>query len=60
MGEWIQIRSWHAIRTPTRMPRRYITVCGKDTFGDAVTDLPPDSKLCKRCVAITTRLNAGT
>lgn len=47
--QWIQIRSWHAIRTATRVPGRFLTRCGKGAEGE-VFDVRPAGKSCETCL----------
>jgi hypothetical protein len=51
--KWVQIRSYHAIRTWTRVPRQYITYCGRSASGREFDDLPAGKscELCLRAVA---------
>lgn len=53
--QWIKIKSWHAVATPTRVSRTYQTVCGKQAAGDPVDDLPGTEKSCERCLQIVQR-----
>lgn len=36
----IRIRSWHLVLTPTRIPDRYRTLCGRNAFGPTVAEMP--------------------
>jgi hypothetical protein len=52
MEGWVQIISWHALRTWTRVPGRAITRCGR-TVSDiehALPDFPGDAKTCETCL----------
>lgn len=51
---WIRIVSWHAVRTPTRVPRRYVTRCGRSADGTTF-DQRPDGKSCETCLRIVTK-----
>lgn len=51
---WVLIRSWHAVLTPTRVPGRHRTVCGRNAFSDPVDDLPA-GKSCETCLRIVAR-----
>jgi hypothetical protein len=53
MKEWIQIRSWHIIRTWTRVPGRAITLCGKSATGETQPVFPPDEKTCETCLRLS-------
>lgn len=48
---WFQIRSWHILRTPTRVPDRYRAVCGKTGHGP-VLDNRPQGRTCESCYRI--------
>jgi len=50
---YIRIRSWHIIRTWTRVPGRALTRCGKVATGEPSNDFG-DEKTCESCL----RLNA--
>ena len=52
MSEFVRIRSWHVIRTWTRMPGRAITLCGRTSDGESSPDLPMDEKSCETCLRI--------
>jgi hypothetical protein len=56
MNEWIKIRSWHIIKTATRVPGRYVTLCGKSAYGQAQPDFLEGDKTCESCL----RINAAT
>lgn len=51
--KWVKIRSYHAIRTWTRVPQHYITFCGRSASGPELDDLPAGKscELCLRAVA---------
>ena len=51
---WVLIRSWHAVKTATRVPGRYLTVCGRTAFSDPVDELPA-GKSCESCLRIVAR-----
>jgi hypothetical protein len=53
--EWVKIRSWHAVETPTRMFNTYKTMCGQRATGTRAegtltSDLPGPGKSCERCL----------
>lgn len=52
--KWVKIRSWHAVRNPSRSPNRYVTFCGLVGDGPPVEDLPAE-KSCESCLRITAR-----
>jgi hypothetical protein len=52
--EWVQIRSWHAVLTPTRVPNRYRTLCGRTAEGQAFHTLPV-AKSCETCLRLIAR-----
>lgn len=47
--EWVQIRSWHQVLTPTRVPDRYVTLCGRRALGPTVPGMPA-GKSCEVCL----------
>ncbi len=51
---WVLIRSWHAVATPTRVPGRSRTLCGRNAFGTPVDELPA-GKSCESCLRIVAR-----
>jgi hypothetical protein len=51
---WVRIRSMHAILTPTRVPDRYVTLCGRTASGDTNDDLGA-GKSCETCLRIVAR-----
>lgn len=51
MERFIRIRSWHIIRTPTRMPDTYVTLCGKRATGKPARDFS-NEKTCETCMRI--------
>jgi len=52
---WIRIRSWHEVRTPTRVPNTYITLCGRQASGETRDVFPGDEKTCESCYRVATR-----
>ena len=48
--------SWHVVETATRAPGRYLTLCGKDGYGDTL-DVLPAAKSCETCLRIQRRLD---
>lgn len=57
---WVRIsprRSWHAVRTPTRMVNAYRTLCGRTvvTLDAPADELPGDEKSCERCAVIAVK-----
>jgi hypothetical protein len=58
--EWVHIRSWHIIRTWTRVPGRAITLCGRTVVGDAYPEPAGGEATCETCFRIREgRLYAG-
>jgi hypothetical protein len=53
--QWFQIRSWHAVLTPTRVPNTYLAVCGKRGKGPIVDALPLEDKSCENCLRLIAR-----
>lgn len=48
-------RSWHVVRTPTRMFDTYITLCGRTiTTRDTMNELP-QARSCETCLRIEAR-----
>ena len=48
---YVKIKSWHIIRTWTRVPNRFITLCGKMGTGQS-SDTFGDEKSCESCLRI--------
>lgn len=55
MSEFVKIRSWHIIRTWTRVPRRAVTLCGRRAEGESADTLPMDEKSCESCLRIAAK-----
>jgi len=54
--QFVLIRSWHAIRTPTRAFDTYQTVCGRTAVSTDVRDvLPVNRQTCETCLRIVIR-----
>lgn len=53
--EWVRIRSWHAIRTHTRVPGGVVTVCGRNVVDARMSDVLPAGRSCETCLRIVTR-----
>lgn len=55
--EWVLIRSWHIVRTWTRMPGRAITLCGRTANPTvAAQEHPPgEGRTCERCFQLRER-----
>jgi hypothetical protein len=56
MGEFGKLRSWHAVRTFTRVPGRAIALCGRWLTGPFVTALPLNDKTCETCLRLLERV----
>jgi len=52
--DFVLIRSWHVVLTPTRMFDTYRTLCGRTATGQTVTILPA-GKSCETCARIALR-----
>lgn len=52
--EYVKIRSYHVVRTWTRVPGRWITLCGRTGGGDSVSDFG-DGKTCETCLRIAAK-----
>jgi hypothetical protein len=52
---WIAIRSWHVIRTWTRVPGRAITLCGRTATGESRDIFPSEERTCETCLRIAAR-----
>jgi hypothetical protein len=50
--EWVRIQSWHGVRTATRVPGVYVTLCGKRAHNEPVDLLPLGEKSCETCLRI--------
>lgn len=48
---FIKIRSWHVIRTWTRVPGRAITLCGRTATGESA-DSFGNERSCETCLRI--------
>jgi hypothetical protein len=57
---WVQIRSWHAVDTPTRMFDTYKTVCGRRVATTDVRDNLPAGKSCETCLRTVGRRADGS
>lgn len=53
--KWVFIRSWHAVRTPTRMFNTYVTLCGRRATASLTADELPAGKSCEVCLRIVAR-----
>lgn len=53
--EWVAIKSWHAVKTPTRMFNTYVTLCGRKAVGDTRDSLPGGEKTCESCLRAVTK-----
>jgi hypothetical protein len=54
--QFAKIRSWHAIRTPTRVPDTYVTVCGRMVVALTLRDvLPAGERTCETCLRLIVR-----
>ena len=49
---WVKIKSWHVVRTPTRAPDRYRTMCGLNADGPQLDDRPGGEKTCETCLRL--------
>lgn len=50
--QWIRIRSWHVVLTPTRAINGYRTRCGRNASGAPVDALPSGEKSCESCLRL--------
>lgn len=48
--DWLKIRSWHVVRTWTRVPGRGLSPCGRILEGDPLPMYPADEKTCEVCL----------
>lgn len=48
--EYVRIRSWHIVRTWTRVPGRAITRCGRIAAGASSPFLPSNEPSCESCL----------
>lgn len=48
---YVQIRSWHVVRSLTPEPHVYRTMCGRIAVGSTVTTLPAE-KSCETCLRL--------
>jgi hypothetical protein len=49
---WVRIRSWHVVKTPTRVPNRYVTRCGRSAFGPDLDERPGNEATCETCLRL--------
>lgn len=50
---WVRIRSWHIVRTFTRVQGGAITACGRSVRGaDFVDQRPANERSCESCYRI--------
>ena len=56
--DWVQIVSWHVVRTWTRVPGRALTLCGRSVTGveHALPDFPAGAKTCESCLRSLAKL----
>lgn len=54
---FIRIRSWHVIRTWTRVPGRAITLCGRTAEGPTAEGRG-DERSCETCLYIKAKKEA--
>lgn len=52
--QFVRIVRWHTILTPTRVPNRYVTLCGRTAWGPTA-DVLPAGKACGSCDKIVVR-----
>lgn len=53
MWGWVKIKSWHRVKTPTRVPDTYVTFCGKRAEGQALETFPSYEKTCESCLRLS-------
>ena len=53
----VEGRSWHLIRTWTRVPGRAITLCGKPAHGSTIDDFGAE-RSCESCLRAKARNEA--
>ena len=51
---YVKIRSWHILKTWTRVPNRFITLCGRGGYGESA-DSFGDEKSCETCLRINAK-----
>lgn len=54
MGKWARIRSWHYIKTFTRVHGGFIARCGRsgNWLGEMPDDPPLNEKSCETCLRL--------
>lgn len=57
---WVRIRSWHSVLTPTRAFDTYRTRCGRTVVTKDVRDDLPAEKSCESCLRILARMDERT
>lgn len=53
-GLYVRIKSYHILRTWTRVPGRFITLCGRQGNGDAELTFG-DDRTCESCLRIAAK-----
>ena len=53
--EYVKLRSWHIVRTWTRVPGRFITLCGRMGSGTSSMTFG-DEKTCESCLRINAKV----
>ena len=46
------IRSWHIVKSWTRVPGRAVTYCGRTVVGDILDELRLTEKSCETCARL--------
>ena len=54
--EYIKIVAYHIVRTATRVPQHYVTLCGRSANGTPVADFG-DAATCESCLRISAKIN---
>ena len=61
MDNWAKLRSWHYVRTFTRVPGGFITMCGRSGRStNFANQFPSNEKSCESCLRIIRREHAET
>ena len=59
MQGYVRFRSWHVIKTWTRVPGRALTLCGRLATGATADVLPLGDKSCETCLRLQAKAGEG-
>jgi hypothetical protein len=55
VSEYVKVRSWHILRTYTRVPEMAVTLCGRLVRATETRAELPAERSCESCLRIATR-----